>query len=62
MAAKKEEIYRSLLGSKAPIIAAGVRGFLDTLSKNDVWPPEYCALVVEGVQGIVKNGSGGFVF
>eukprot|EP00884_Botryococcus_braunii_P021129 jgi/Botrbrau1/76/Bobra.0022s0066.2 len=36
LAAKKDEIFRSLLGSKPPVVAAGVRDFLDTLSKNDV--------------------------
>jgi hypothetical protein len=39
LSAKKEEIYQGLLGSGPPIVAEGVRSFLDTLSKNNVCGP-----------------------
>ena len=45
LTAKKEEIYRQLLGDRTPLVPSGTRHLIDVLGKHEVWADFFSAIL-----------------
>ena len=53
LAARKEEIYRELLGDRTPLVPSGLQKLMDTLNTHKVGHAHPC------LRAIVRGGGGG---